>query len=42
MLVGKAGELGTENQAKPCERCLAYKDGKELILLKTSCKGDQF
>lgn len=29
---------GAENKAKSYERCLTYKDGKELILLKTGCK----
>lgn len=38
--MGKAGEPGAENKAKPCERCLTYRDGEERVLLKTSCKGE--
>lgn len=38
--MGKSDELGAMNKAETYKRGLTYKDGKELILPKTNCKGE--
>lgn len=38
--MGKGDELGAMNEAETYKRALTYKDGKELILPKTNCKGE--